>query len=283
MTKIAIFADTSQDITFEIGKEYGIEVLPYKIQLDEKHYTDQVDIDSREFYEKMEHFEVLKTGIPSIQEVVNRLDKAKEEGYTDVIAFTSSSKLTGMYNLYHTIKHDYEGVNIHVFDTNQVASSVGLLTIYIAELRNQGESISKILEEVERVRDSSNIFALFRTLTYVVKGGRFNKYAGFIGNLLNIHPLLSAVDGEVGVIEKHRGKKRSQDSLVRNCKEYIGDCENYWIAIFSGNNDDEVSELEEKLSDVFSKAKKVLKTELTPVLGCHAGPKSVGISVLKLK
>lgn len=281
MTKIAIFGDTSQDLTFELGKEFGIEVIPYQIQMGDREYTDQVEIDSRTFYKNMENYETLSTGIPSPQTVLDVLDRLKLEGYTDAIMITSSSKLTGMHNLYSSIKSEYEGINLHIFDTLQIGTSAALITIHAAKNRNENKSVEEIISDLEKDKQNSNIYALFRTLKYIVKGGRFNKYAGMLGNILNIHPLLKSENGEIGVIDKKRGKTKSQMSLVETIKEYIGNSQNYWMSVFSGNNDEEAREIEEKLKDQLDKAKYVIRGQLSPVLGVHAGPQSVGVSVLK--
>ncbi|EHR32071.1 DegV family protein [Helcococcus kunzii] len=281
MAKIAIFGDTTQDLTFELGGEFGIEIIPYQIQMGDNEYTDQVDIDSRSFYKTMEKYDILTTGVPSPQSVTKQLDRLKDKGYTDAIMITSSSKLTGMFNLYNSIKSYYKGINFHIIDTLQIGSSAGFITIHAAINRNRDKSVEEIIKDIEKDMKNADIFALFRTLKYVVKGGRFNKYAGLLGNILNIHPLLKSVDGEIVVIDKKRGKNNSQMALVNSIKECIGNSENYWIALFSGDNDEEAREIEEKLKAQFDKAKLVIRTQLTPVLGVHAGPKSVGVSVLK--
>ena len=229
----------------------------------------------------MDSYNDLKTGTPGLQEVIEVLDRLKEENYTDAIMITCSSKLTGMYNVYNSVKHMYEGINLHLIETDQIASSTALVTIYAAQLRDEGYKIDEILERINNVLDKVNIFALFRTLTYVARGGRFNKYKGMLGNLLNIQPLLTPIDGEVGIISRSRGKKKSQNTLVESVKEYIGDSKNYWLSIFSADNDKELSEIREKLKDEFAKAKFVLKSELTPMLGVHSGPKAVGVGILK--
>lgn len=282
MSKIAILGDTSQDLNVELGKEFGIEVIPYKLQLGDREYMDQVDIDSRKFYQIMKDYDVLKTGTPSPQQVIDILDILKKEGYTDAIMLTSSSKLTGMHNVYTAIQSDYEGINFHIFDTYQISLSAGFLTIRAAQLRNEGKSVEEILSSLEKYKNDVTIFALFRTLTYIVKGGRFNKYAGLVGNLLNVHPLLKAIDGEVGVIDKKIGKIKSQNALVDAVREYIGDSKDYWIAILDGDSDEEVAEVQEKLKKEISNSTYVLRSQLTPMLGVHAGPKSVVIAVLKL-
>lgn len=281
MSKIAIFGDTSQDLTIDLAKDHVIELIPYKLEIDGKSYIDQVEIKSREFYQGMDSYNDLKTGTPGLQEVIEALDRLKEEGCTDAIMITCSSKLTGMYNVYNSVKHMYEGLNLHLVETDQIASSTALVTIYAAQLRDEGYQVEEILDRLNKILDKVTIFALFRTLSYISNGGRFNKYKGMIGNLLNIQPLLTPIDGEVGIIARARGKKKSQNALVEAVKEYIGDSKNYWLSIFSADNDKEVMEVREKLKDEFSRAKFVLESELTPMLGVHSGPEAVGVAILK--
>lgn len=282
MSKIAIISDSSHDMTFDMGKKYGLEVVPYYIQMGDKHLKDQVDIDSREFYRTMESYDTLSSGIPSVQDVIDKLDQIKEKAYTDVIMLTSSDKITGMLGLYQMIKNDYEGLNLHLYNTNQVGSSSGLVAIYAAELRDEGKSVEEIVEELDRVMKKTNIFALFRTLKYLVKGGRFNKYAGMIGTFLHINPLLKEENGEIIVVDKFRGTKKSLQGLINIVEKTIGDSKKYRLAIFSGNNEQEVLTLKEALKEIIEKAEFYIETEFTPVLGVHAGPKSVGVSVMVL-
>lgn len=283
MKKIAIFGDTSQDLTLDMKEKYGIEILSYQLQMGEEHYKDQVDIQSREFYERMENYEVLSTGTPNLQDAIDALDKAKAQGAEEAILITSSEKLTGMVQLYTAIASSYEGLKLHIFETDQIAAATGLQTIYAAELRDQGKTSEEILQELESIKKEkdASIFALFRTLKYIIRGGRFNKYKGMLGMFLHINPLLRAVDGEVGVIGKARGKKKSLGLLVEEVKEYIGEAKEYRIAIFSGNNDKEVAQLQELLKEEIEKAKMVIVTELTPMLGVHAGPEAIGVSLLR--
>ncbi|WP_124059659.1 DegV family protein [Vaginisenegalia massiliensis] len=282
MNKIAIVADSSQDLTFELGEKYGIEILSYYVQMDDNHYKDLVDIDTQYFYDHMSQHKVLSTGIPPIQEVFDKFDQLKEEGYTQAVVITSSAKITGMRQLMQVVADQVEGIELFIIDSRQVAGSAGLLAIQAAQLRDQGQPAQAIVEELERLLPQANIFALFRTLEYVVRGGRFNKYKGMLGTLLNIHPLLKAVDGEVGVIDKARGNKKSLQRLVNCVRDEIGSAQRYRLFIFSGDNPEEVAQLRDDLADVIARADLVIETQLTAVLGVHAGPKSIGVSTLIL-
>lgn len=281
MSKIAVMADTSFDLTYDIAKKYEIYLVSYQLQLGNSHLKDQIDIQSHEFYDVMNEYETMSTSIPSIQEVINSYQEIGQKGYKDLIVLTASHKVTGMRQLHEIAKVDVPELNIHIFDTDQIASSALLLAIYAKELVDQGKSPEEILEELHYRKQETKIFALFRTLKYLVKGGRFSKYKGAVGTLLKVHPLLTFIDGEIGVVDKVRGRKKSFVSLVTKVKEYINDSQRYRIAMFSGNNSKEITLIKTHLKEELAKAEMVIETELTPVLGVHAGPESIGISVMK--
>ncbi len=282
MNKLAIIGDTCLDLTFEMAETYDFSLLSYHLQMDDRHLVDQVDITSREFYERMENHDVLSTGIPSIQSVIDQLDELKAEGYTQALLMCASEKVTGMRQLYEVVMSDYEGLDLYVFDTKQIASSGGLMVIYAAQMNKDGKTVDEIIEELERIKDQSNIYALFRTLKYVIKGGRLNKYVGALGTFLNIQPILRDIDGEVGIIDKVRGKKKSFTALVYYIEKALKNSDRYYLAIFSGNNDEEKEMLKKAIKTYIDKAEFFLETELSPVLGVHAGPESIGISFIKI-
>lgn len=282
MSKIAILADTSHDLTLKHGKEFGLEILSYLVRMDETDYKDQVDIDSKEFYKVMGEHETLSTGVPPVQDVIDLLDRLKAEGVDQVIMITSTSKLTGMRQLYEVVMSSYEGMEWDLFETDFAASAVALFSIRAAEMRNQGKSRKEIMTELERLRSQTSIHAIFRTLKYVIKGGRFNKYTGLIGSLLNINPLLTISDGEITILSKSRGKRKSFNALVDKIKTEIKGAQSYKMIIFSGDNPEEVALLQEALEEEIKGAETYLVTEFTPVLGVHAGPNSLGASVMIL-
>lgn len=282
MNKLVVVTDTASDLTFEIAEKYNIALIPYQLQMGDNHYNDQVDISAEEFYATMENYDVLSTGIPSIQTVINKLEELQKEGYTQALLVCSSDRITGMEQLYQVVKDEYSDMDLYIVNSGQIASSTGLLAIYAAQLVQQKQTIDEVLSELDRVGQHINIFAVFRTLTYIIKGGRLNKYKGAIGNLLNINPILSEVNREVSIIKKVRGTKRSLQALIDQAKEELGQSKEYMIAIFHANNPEEVEEVKKQMADEISKAKLFLVSNLTPVLGSHSGPKAIGISTIRI-
>ncbi len=280
--KLAIIADSTHDFTFEMGERFGVEVLSYYIQMGEKTYKDLVELDSRTFYETMENYDTLSTGIPPIQDVTDMLDRLKADGYQQVLMISSAASLTGMHNLHALVQQTYEGLDIHIFDSNQIAAGTAQLTIKAAAMRDAGQSAQEIIDELTALKKNIRTYALFRTLTYVVKGGRFNKYAGMIGNFLKINPLLYLDDGTMTIRQKIRGPRKSLIALAEAIRNDIKDAKHFNLIVFSGNNQAEIKELKEMLSDLIERADSFLETELTSVLGVHAGPRSIGVSAMIL-
>lgn len=282
MNRIAIVADTSQDLDFKTAEKYNIYLIPYYIQMGEDHLKDLVEIDKKTFYETMDSYDILSTGTPPISDVIEKLEELEKKGYQEAILITSSEKLTGMKNVYETVKSYDLKIDFKIYASNQIAASAGLLAIYAAMLRDMGKTSDQIIVELKEKEPSASIYALFRTLKYVVKGGRFNKYKGLIGAFLHINPICHMDNGEIQIVDKVRGKKKSLDALTRVTKEEIANSKDYMLVVFSGNNKDEIDSLKENLEDEIRNAKVFLETVLTPVLGVHAGPGCIGTSVLKL-
>ena len=68
------------------------------------------------------------------------LDQIKADGYEKVLAVTLSSGLSGTYNLVQLIAQEYEGLDIHVVDTKNIAIGSGFTAILAGQCLEQGWS-----------------------------------------------------------------------------------------------------------------------------------------------
>ena len=279
---LAIVGDSSQDLTFDLARQYGVEVVPYRIQMGDKHLCDLIDMDSTSFYRQMAKYDKLSTGIPPIGDVETLLDDLKGRGYKEVLLMASSEDLTGMIQIYSLLQRDYQGLDLYVFDTHHIAGSACLLTLRAGEMAQSGHSVHEILEELERLRSQTQVFAVFRSLEYLVKGGRFPKYQGILGSLLGIHPILTIDEGQLTLVKKVRGRKASLKALVKQVQASLHEARRYRMVIFSADNAAEVNDLKLALAGEIEEADTVIETDLTPVLGVHAGPGCLGVAVMVL-
>ena len=282
MNKFEIFADSSQDFTFELAEQENIIFFPYYLSMGDNDYKDQAEMDNVRFYKTIKQYEKLSTGTPPSQEVLDKIEELKAQGATRALAVTSSADITGMANLYESINQMVEGFEIVIIDTGNIGAAVALATLEASRLRSQGNTIEEIKPLIEKYIKNLDIFAIFRELEYLVKGGRMSAVKAAIGGFLNISPILTVKNRVVDILDKPRGKKKSLAKLIQIVKDRIGNSNNYSIAIFQGDNQEEFEIVREELKDYISKAGRYIETILTPVLGVHSGPTALGIAVMIL-
>ena len=129
--KIAILTDSCCDVPKELVKQYHMYVLPLKIVYKNKEYSDGVDITPQEVYDRIKE-EIPTTSLPSGDVFLQTLDQIKADGYEKVIAVTLSSGLSGTNNMLHLIAEDYEGLEIYILDTKNIAIAAGFHAIQAA-------------------------------------------------------------------------------------------------------------------------------------------------------
>ncbi|MGX7348918.1 DegV family protein [Dolosicoccus paucivorans] len=276
--RFAIVVDTSTNVNFELAEKYDLELLLYNVQLGDKTYVDLVEITSREFFEQMDQYDQVLSGIPSPAYVSERIETLKEKGYEGALFITTSRQLTGMYELLNLIKRDVTDFQMEIVD-DQSVGAVGVLTaIWASQLRNEHMTLDQVAQIIQNKVPDSGVYAVFRTLKYVVKGGRLNKLAGAIGSLLNIQPVLKAdvSTGELDIQKRVRGVKRSFQELVKVLEEELDPTRPYYLSLFAGGNDKELAQLKEQLAPYIEASQLYIELDLTPVLGVHGGPKSLG-------
>ena len=101
MGKIAILTDSGSEITPKIAEEYGIELMPLQINYSDVSYNDYT-VEPKYIYENIDR-EVPKTSIPSLGDIVNKLNEIKNKGFDKIICISISSKLSGMYGIFCNI------------------------------------------------------------------------------------------------------------------------------------------------------------------------------------
>ena len=91
---IKIVADSSCDLTKEMKDKLGVEIVPLTLQVDDKVYIDDEEIDIQDYLQAMKQSSNLpKTSCPSPQQFM----KAYEGKESDFVV-TLSSALSGTYN-----------------------------------------------------------------------------------------------------------------------------------------------------------------------------------------
>lgn len=276
MDKVAIVLDTASNMDFVMAEKYGIELIPYSIEIEGEVYDDLLDIPREGFYERLEN-EHMSTGVPSIGKIQLFMEGLVEKGYKKALIFTISKETSGMYSAM-TLHSQVEGLETYVIDTRTVGPGLTLLALYAKDLLDMGYSFSEVIKASKMRLDGLGVAATFRTLVYLIRGGRISFLKGQLGEAFKIYPLITIEGGLLVDVAKARGKKRSQRQLVDRIKKELEDIQDFDLAFFHADNDEEMDKVKEQLADEIQRAARIVDFPSTSVLGVHGGPQYFGVS-----
>lgn len=280
---VRIICDSASDITQEQAKEWGITVLPLKILWDGEEYLDGVTMKNREFFEKLIETDELPTTSQlspydyekAFQEVVDAGDTA--------VCFTISSKLSGTYQSANIAKEEF-GDNIIVVDTLNAAVGEQIIVRRAMELRDSSKSAREIADIINEEKKNVKVIALIDTLEYLKKGGRISATTAMAGVVLNIKPVVTIADGEIGVLGKARGSKNGNNKLMELVQKDGIDFNRPFLLTYAGLNDDLLQKYMKDSSSLYEgKAQKLEIVPFGSVVGTHVGPGAIGIAYFAQK
>ncbi len=232
-----IVADSSCEVNEEIQKSTSVELVPFKLYIDEEEYVDNKELDVINFISKMVKSTGLpRTACPSPNDFIEKFENAKE-----VFVVTISSMLSGTFNSAELAKNlyleDNPDAKVHVFDSKTASIGQTLTVMKIDELMKQGKDFETIIESVEAYIGEQKTFFIAESLENLMKNGRISKFKGRLATALNIKPIMAANDeGEIVLKEKARGSNRAFKRLADLVSENALDAKDKVLAISHCNN-----------------------------------------------
>jgi DegV family protein with EDD domain len=263
--------------------DYPVKMIRSTLNLGGKEYEDYVDIQAKEFYDIIianPDIDV-STSQTATGKIASVYEELKDEGYTHVIAVVIASKLSGTYQGAVLAKDLVPGINVYVIDSRSVSYGEAFLVLEAIKMIKNGNKSIEIIDKLEKIRDNIYIYVLVDTLKYLVKNGRLSAASGFLGTLLKIKPLLHVQrDGSLVPFEKIRTTSKAQQRLIEVIK---GDIEGKNVIMFIAytNNEDRAAEIKQEILQ-FRPDITIELVPLTPVVGAHAGPGTLGVGYIVL-
>jgi DegV family protein with EDD domain len=123
-----------------------------------------------------------------------------------------------------------------------------------------------------------HVFFAVETLEYLHRGGRIGGASRYLGTTLAIKPILFFnSEGKIDALERVRSKRKSWQRLIELAEEQAnGRPVHVGIAHANapGAGQKFRDEVEQRLN-----CKEIFTVELSPVIGVHVGPGTVGIAL----
>ena len=281
MSKIAVVTDSTTYMPPELVRKYNISVAPQVLIWGDQTYKDGVDIESREFFTRLKTAKVMpstsQVAVLSFQEIFQDcVDKGNE-----VLALLVSSKLSGTIGSAMQAKElmGPAGEKVHVVDSQSVAMALGFQVLAVARAIEDGASLQDAIALAERSYQNTGVFFAVDTLEFLHRGGRIGGAQRFLGTMLNMKPILAIQDGRVEGVDRIRTKNKAHDRVLELVNEKIGGKTPVRLATLHANAAEDAKALLTRAEQAFSPVESLF-TEVSPTVGTHAGPGTVGLAFM---
>ena len=152
---------------------------------------------------------------------------------------------------------------------------LGMVAIAASKAAQGGATIEDVVKEAKQTISKVQFVGLVDTLEYLEKGGRIGKAQALVGSILRLKPLLTVKNGEVHPLEKIRTRSKGIDRLCDIVKEHAP-LES--LAVVYTTTPDDAAQLADRLRPLVPSGD-IPISQVGPVVGTHAGPGVLGISL----
>ncbi len=274
MGRVAVVTDNSAGIPEALVAELGIRVVPVDVVVDGVVLPEGASID---IAQAVRDGVKVMTSRSTPDAFARVFESLASEGYGHAVVATLSSKLSGTFDS-AVVASRTSPIPVSVCDSLSVGLALGFPVINAARIAQTGAGAIEVLEVVESGSRQSQVFFYVNTLEYLKRGGRISPTIALLGTALSVKPIMTIADGDVVLKAKVRTQAKALAELVRLAVDSASACEPALIGLqYFGDRtlvDHCAGLLSEQIPGV-----ELLISEVSPVIGVHAGPGLVGISI----
>ncbi|GAA2109955.1 hypothetical protein GCM10009841_31600 [Microlunatus panaciterrae] len=205
-----------------------------------------------------------------------------ERGYAEVVSVHLSSRISGTCEAAEVAARTAP-IAVTVVDSGTMAMAAGFAVLAGADLASRGAGAAEVSELVRRRAAASEIFFYVDTLEYLRRGGRIGAAAAMLGSALSVKPLLRVTGGEIRPFERVRTTSkamlRMEELGVAALARAAGSAAAVEVEIHHLDNRECAEHLLQRLRGRVSTLGEITISEVSAVLGVHAGPGTVGLVV----
>ncbi len=271
---VRVVTDSSCDLPVARAAELGIEIVPLTIRFGTEEYIDRVELSNEEFWRKVATSEVLpETAAPSAGAFEATFQRLAAEGADGIVCINLSSRLSATMQSAQVAAKAMKGTcPVEVVDSLMVSMGLGLQCINAVRLSQEGADVVQIARATEDQASRTRLFGALDTLEHLKRGGRIGSAQALLGGMLSIKPVIEVRDGAVAEAGKVRTRSKSLKLLADKVAQATAPEQ---VFIFDAQAPD-IDEMVELLAPTVARDQIEFGT-IGPVIGTHAGPRTIGV------
>lgn len=281
---IQIISDSTCDLSKELIDKYNIVILPLHVHMGEEEYEDGVNITPDEIYAWADANKTTpKTSAASLEAAMKLFRQYTDKGY-EIISFSISDEMSTNGNVMRLAAKEAGLENmVHVINSANLSTGVGLLVLEAAQMVQEGKSASQIVEAIEQLKPKVRASFVVDTLTYLHRGGRCSSVAALAGGVLKLHPRIAVENGRMDAGKKYRGKMQSVIlSYVKDMEEELRNADPKRVFITHSGCEEETVNMVKEYLEGLSVFEEICVTRAGSVISSHCGPGTLGVLFISL-
>jgi DegV family protein with EDD domain len=276
MKKLHIVTDSMAHIPDALCQEYDIKVIPLPYVWDGETYLD-FDIGPREFYQKLRNSKTIPiTSGPPPKLFKDQFEALGADG-NPILVITVASFFSSTYKAANLAREMVSDLEVKVFSSDSNSMGLGFQVLAAARAAREGKDLEEVLTILEQVKQTSGVVFAAPHIKYLLQGGRINHIQYYFASILNLIPIMEIKNGPIKPVERVRRSKNLIPRLLDLVADRLENDRPLRMAVVHVDAEAQAWELAKAVRKRFS-PDELITTELTPVLGIHAGPDALGLA-----
>jgi DegV family protein with EDD domain len=282
--RVAIVSDSGADLPPAIWDEFGVQMVPLRVNFGNESHLDKVGMTAEGFWAELaRNPEHPKTSQPPPGDF-RRAYELLSSHFEHVVAVSLTSRLSGTFQAAQSAASRMSKPGqLTVVDSKNISVGHGLVMLCAAENAQAGKSPEDVIAAATRSASFTRSYGAVPDLSYAVRGGRIRQPWRWLANALPLSFLLST-DAKGGV--RIRGILRrggdlvaavtrlaTQDRLLKSGTVPLR------LAIAHANAPDAAEALRVACVAAFPNLESILVADLGPAYSVHAGPGTLALGV----
>jgi len=274
--KVAVVVDSTAYIPSDLVTQYNLHVIPQILNWKGESLKDKIDISASEFYERLKTAkEMPTTSQPSAGEFYEFFSKVAETA-DSIVAVLISKPLSGTQASAHAAAEMMSDYPIEIVDSRSTAMGLGFMALAAARAAENGADYKQAAETARALVPKMRLIFVVDTLEFLHRGGRIGGAKRLVGSMLSVKPVLHLNDGRIEPLASVRTKRKAIQHMLSVVEEEMQSKSNVHAAVIHALAEKEAGSICDEVRQRLNPAE-LLLTEMSPVVGAHVGPGTVGI------
>jgi DegV family protein with EDD domain len=282
MSRVAVITDSVASIPESLLAALKIRWVPYYIHRGQEVLRDLVTVQREAFYRWLPTArELPQTASPGPGDYIHLYEQvADEDNAEEIISIHITSKGSGAFQAasiaQSTLRDTRPNLRIEVLDTLNVSMCQGWMVIEAARAALEGKSLPDVVGVVKKLMPVTRMIQTADTLKYLYMGGRVGMAKHLAGSLLKIKPLIGMADGVIVPLGTARSRSKAYEMMADMVESAVGQVGKIKIAYVHAAALEETEKVREIIEGRLTVVESLV-AELSPALGVHTGPGTVGL------